>query len=49
MGVGCPCPPVRNNIVTPRHLLDFIGHCLYVFLCSANSVLDYTAGVKETI
>ena len=19
MGVGCPCPPVRNNIVTPRH------------------------------
>ena len=20
MGVGCPCPPVRNNIVTPRHL-----------------------------
>ena len=21
MGVRCPCPPVRNNIVTPRHLL----------------------------
>ena len=20
MGVGCPCPPVRNNIVTPWHL-----------------------------
>ena len=20
MGVGCPCPPVRNDIVTPRHL-----------------------------
>ena len=20
-GVGCPCPPVRNDIVTPRHLL----------------------------
>ena len=20
MGVGCPFPPVRNNIVTPRHL-----------------------------
>ena len=19
MGVGCPCPPVRNDIVTPRH------------------------------
>ena len=21
LGVGCPCPPVRNDIVTPRHLL----------------------------
>ena len=20
MGIGCPCPPVRNDIVTPRHL-----------------------------
>ena len=20
MGVGCPCPPIRNNVVTPRHL-----------------------------
>ena len=20
MGVGCPCPPARNDIVTPRHL-----------------------------
>ena len=20
MGVGCPCPPVRDDIVTPRHL-----------------------------
>ena len=23
MRVGCPCPPVRNNIVTPRHLFCF--------------------------
>ena len=22
MRVGCPCPPVRNDIVTPRHLFD---------------------------
>ena len=22
MGVGCPCPPVRKNFVTPRHLLS---------------------------
>ena len=20
LGVGCPCSPVRNDIVTPRHL-----------------------------
>ena len=20
MGVGCPYPPVRNDVVTPRHL-----------------------------
>ena len=24
MGVDCPCPPVRNNIVTPRHLFSFL-------------------------
>ena len=24
MGVGCPCPPVHNDIVTPRHLFYFI-------------------------
>ena len=24
MGVGCPCSPIRNNIVTPRHLFDNI-------------------------
>ena len=23
LGVGCPCPPVHNNIVTPRHLFLF--------------------------
>ena len=22
MGVGCPCPPVLNDIVTPRHLFQ---------------------------
>ena len=21
MRVGCPCPPIRNDIVNPRHLL----------------------------
>ena len=27
MGVGCPYPPVRNDIVTPRHLFIF-ADCL---------------------
>ena len=23
MGVGCPCPPIRNDIVTPLHLSSY--------------------------
>ena len=23
MGVGCPCPPVRDDIVTPRYIFFF--------------------------
>ena len=26
MGVVCPCPPVRNDIVTPCHLLQCVSH-----------------------
>ena len=26
MGVGCPCPPLRNDIVTPRHLFSSRSH-----------------------
>ena len=25
IGVGCPCPPVRNDIVTPRNLLHIFA------------------------
>ena len=28
MGVGCPCPPVRNDIVTPRHLFNSFLQCI---------------------
>ena len=28
MDVGCPCPPVRNDIVTPRHLFIFVSFLL---------------------
>ena len=31
-GVGCPCPPVRNDIVTPRHLLA----SLFVHVCGGS-------------
>ena len=26
MGVGCPCPPIRNDIATPRHLFFLVLH-----------------------
>ena len=25
LGVGGPCPPIRNDIVTPRHLLRAVS------------------------
>ena len=34
MGFGCPCLPVRNDIVTPRHLLlNNLNDCLKLVLC----------------
>ena len=39
MGVGCPCSPIRNNIVTPRHLLVCGGRGSLLWLgrgCDAN-------------
>ena len=29
MGVGCPCPPIRNDIVTPRQLFLVKSMALY--------------------
>ena len=29
LGVGCPCTPVRNDIVTPHHLLISKSRCQY--------------------
>ena len=26
LGCGCPCPPIRNDIVTPCHLLHQFDH-----------------------
>ena len=39
MRVGCPCSPIRNNIVTPRHLLVCGGRGSLLWLgrgCDAN-------------
>ena len=36
MGVGCPCPPVRNDIVTPRHFF-FERHGSFNFLVFVQS------------
>ena len=33
LGVGCPCPPVRNDIVTPRHLFKVACTRLYNLSC----------------
>ena len=38
MGVGRPCPPVRNDIVTPRHLLVSQQVTLAVGWCVGRSV-----------
>ena len=40
MGVWCPCPPVRNDIVTPRHLFSFIA--------AAAATLPHTFHLKVT-
>ena len=39
MGVGCPCPPVRNDIVTPRHL----------FLSNSKRIAWQTKSVTDEI
>ena len=30
MGVGCPCPPIRNDNVTPRHLFSALKYFMIV-------------------
>ena len=38
MGVGCPCPPARNDIVTPRHF--FLLHLM---------ILQFNISVQDSI
>ena len=35
LGVGCPCPPVRNDIMTPCHLLFF--YFFFIFFLVADT------------
>ena len=39
LGFGCPCPPVRNDIVTPRHL--------FYPMFSTNSILSCIISVPS--
>ena len=39
MGVGRPCPPVRNDIVTPRHL--FFCYLPWIFLNLAKKTVFF--------
>ena len=36
MGAVCPCPPVRNNILTPRHLFFYF----FVLMSSLESIVN---------
>ena len=44
MGVGCPCPPVRNDIVTPRHL--FTSGCLVYFCDISTEIVNMMYKLK---
>ena len=41
IGVGCPCPPVRNDIVTPCHLFFFFFSCLFSFALLESWIFDF--------
>ena len=48
LGVNCPCPPVRNDIVTPRHLLinlttPLVCHIATPPSCQSGTMLTYVA------
>ena len=45
MGVGCPCPPVRNDIVTPRHLFPI--RAVFDELCNLASSRAIRKNTKE--
>ena len=52
MGVGSPCPHVRNNIVTPHHLflLEFCDILQFLINHSFQIILDcFTATSKEDL
>ena len=40
IGVGCPCSPVRNDIVTPRHLLIAVSSFFLICLLTFSSILQ---------
>ena len=48
MGVGCPCPPVRNDIVTPRHLFS-VHFLFFFFLISLLKIRMPASSVRQMV
>ena len=40
MRVGCPCPPIRNDIVTLRHLFNLLLHERFLQLQVTLAIAD---------
>ena len=53
MGVGRPCPPVRNDIVTPRHLLNYqiilIQFCLALYKAFLQNLFEHNFNIKISL
>ena len=47
MGVGCPCPPVRNDIVTPRHLFLIIKNLEIEHLITRRHQIDKEQKINQ--
>ena len=41
-GVGRPCPPVRNNVVTPRHLFLVAHLCNQSWCLSVHPLISWS-------
>ena len=47
IGVSCPCPSIRNDIVTPCYLFPSLYH-LTILILEAGSVADWSIRVQQS-